>query len=318
VPLLDRVPGRPAGAIAAALVLTALAGCSAGSAAYPTTATTAPGRSPATTATPSVGDDTAQVQFARLEEQADARLGLFAVDTGTSRTLAHRADERFAFASTYKALAAGALLARTSDADLDAVVTWHEGDLVAHSPVTAQHVRDGLPLREVAQAAVTVSDNTAADVVLARLGGPAGLQGDLRALGDATTTIASGEPEVNDVDPGDVADTSTPAALAGSLRAYATGTVLAPDDRDQLVQWLRTASTGDDQVRAGVPQGWVVGDKTGHTGRYGHQADIAVVWPPGGRAPWVLAVLSDRAALDAPADPALLAAATRVVVAQWS
>jgi len=311
VPLLAHAPA----ALAAALVVTTLAGCSAAPAADGASpASTA--STPATPASPSTAA-AAEAEFSALEERYDARLGLFAVDTGTGRTLGHRADERFAFASTGKALAAGALLARTSDADLDAVVTWRAGDVVAHSPVTGEHVEDGLPLREVARAAVTVSDNTAANVVLARLGGPAGLQQDLRALGDATTTVASGEPAVNDVDPGELADTSTPAAMAGSLRAYATGTALSPDDRAQLVDWLRAGTTGDDQVRAGVPQGWVVGDKTGHAGRYGNQGDVAVVWPPGGRAPWVLAVLTDRAAVDAPSDPALLADATRVVVQQF-
>lgn len=297
-----------------ALLALLLAGCSTSA---PAAGDGSPPVPPATTlpdATASSDAAAAEAEFARLEERYDARLGLFAVDTGTGRTLGHRADERFAFASTYKALAAGALLARTSDADLDAVVTWRAGDLVAHSPVTGEHVEDGLPLRDLARAAVTVSDNTAANLLLARLGGPAGLQQELRGLGDEVTTVDSGEPAVNDVEPGDLADTSTPAAMAGSLRAYATGTALAPEDRAQLVAWLRAGTTGDDLVRAGVPQGWVVGDKSGHAGRYGNQGDVAVVWPPGGRAPWVLAVLTDRAAVDAPSEAALLAEATRVVV----
>ncbi|WP_369069622.1 class A beta-lactamase [Kineococcus terrestris] len=310
---------KPAALVPAALVLV-LAGCGAAvpdgepaTSAPATTSSTAPATPPATPdATPD--DAAAQERFAALEEEFDARLGLFALDTGSGRVLAHRADERFAFASTVKALAAGAVLAATTDEELDAVVTWDEADLVPHSPVTERRTRDGLPLREVARAAVTVSDNTAANVLLERLGGPAGLEADLRALGDATTEVEDVEPALNDVVPGQVANTSTPRALAEALRAYALGGALDDGDRAQLLEWLRGNETGDEMVRAGVPDGWVVGDKTGRSGDYGNLNDVAVVHPPGDRAPWVLAVLTDRPDVDAEPDPALVAGAARVVV----
>ncbi|WP_432543557.1 class A beta-lactamase [Kineococcus sp. SYSU DK002] len=294
-----------------------LAGCGSGTAASVSSPATSP--APAATAAPGPSDGdarTAGLRFEELEREFDARLGLFAVDTGSGKTVTHRADERFGFASTYKALAAGALLAETTDAELDEVVTWTAGELVAHSPVTEQHTGSGLPLREVAGASVTVSDNTAANVVLERLGGPAGFEADLRALGDGTTEVQNVEPEVNDIAPGDPEDTSTPRAMATSLRAYAVGDALEPGDREQFVQWLRANTTGGEQIRAGVPQGWQVGDKTGHAGVYGNQNDIGVIWPGEGRAPWVVAVLTDRADVDAESDNALLARATEVVVAE--
>ncbi|WP_432543725.1 class A beta-lactamase [Kineococcus sp. SYSU DK002] len=305
----------------AALVLV-LAGCGSAPAADGTAdaaddAAAAPPAPAVTSSAPAAtAPDRAGERFAQLEREFGARLGVFAVDTGSGRTVAHRAGERFGFASTYKALAAGELLAATTDAELDAVVTWTADELVAHSPVTGRHVGSGLPLREVAGASVTVSDNTAANVVLERLGGPAGLEARLRALGDATTEVEHGEPEVNDVAPGDVEDTSTPQALATALRAHAVDGALEPADRAQLVEWLRGSTTGGGLIRAGVPAGWVVGDKTGRTGTRGSLNDIGVVWPGGDRAPWVLAVLSDRADVDAEPDEALLAAATGVVVAE--
>ncbi|WP_432491293.1 class A beta-lactamase [Kineococcus gypseus] len=313
-----RRPATPA-----ALVLLLVACTSPGAGTAGSGAGSGPSRGPGGASAPAASapapggpsaEDAAAAEFEELERRFDARLGLFAVDTGSGRALAHRADERFGFASTLKALAAGALLQRTSDAELDEVVTWSAGELVPHSPVTERHAGSGLPLREVARAAVTVSDNTAANVVLERLGGPARLEADLRALGDATTEVVDAEPELNDVAPGEVENTTSPRAVAASLRAYALDGALAAGDREQLVKWLRGNTTGDELVRAGVPAGWVVGDKTGRAGVHGSLNDVAVLWPPGGRAPWVLAVLSDRADVDAEPDPALVAAATRVVV----
>ncbi|MFI2667048.1 class A beta-lactamase [Micromonospora carbonacea] len=251
-------------------------------------------------------------ELVALERRFDARLGVYAVDTGTGRTLAYRADERFAYASTIKALAAGALLARTSEAELDRVVRYDRADLVPHSPVTQRHVSDGMTLRAVADAAVRHSDNTAANLMFTELGGPAGLGRALRGIGDTVTNPTRTETSLNEAAPGDVRDTSTPRALAGSLRAYALGDVLSPADRGVLVDWLRRNTTGATLIRAGVPAGWQVGDKTG-AGGYGTRNDIAVLWPPDG-APVVLAVLSRRDAKDAQPDDALIAEAARVAL----
>ncbi|GAA4986848.1 class A beta-lactamase [Kineococcus glutinatus] len=303
---------------AAAVLVLALAGCTGDATDGGAGSATAAGPSASPTAAPTStstgGVAATDGGFARLEQRFDARLGLFAVDTGSGRTVAHRADERFAFASTVKALAAAAVLGETTDAELDAVVTWDAGELVAHSPVTGLHVDGGLPLRAVAEAAVTVSDNTAANVLLDRLGGPGGLEERLRALGDATTEVDNWEPELNGYVPGDPQDTSTPRAMATSLRAYAVGDALEAGDREQLVRWLRANTTGDGLIRAGVPDGWVVGDKTGRAGVHGNLDDIGVVWPAGGRDPWVIAVFTDRADPDAGSDEALLAEATELVV----
>ncbi|MER7889972.1 class A beta-lactamase [Micromonospora sp. NPDC094482] len=254
----------------------------------------------------------AEQEFRRLETAFDARLGVHAVDTGTGRSVRYRADERFAYASTFKALAVAALLDRTSTADLDRVVRYPRADLVAHSPVTEKHVAVGMPLRDLADAAIRYSDNTAANLILRRLGGPRGFEEALRRLGDTTTEAARYETALNEATPGDERDTTTPRAFADDLRAYAVGTALSDEDQDLLNGWLRGNTTGDGLVRAGVPDGWVVGDKTG-SGGYGTRNDIAVLWPPEG-APIVLAVMSSRSGKDATYDDALIAQATRVAV----
>ncbi|MGC4813078.1 class A beta-lactamase [Micromonospora sp. DT228] len=253
-------------------------------------------------------------EFQRLEQTFGARLGIYAVDTGTGRTVRHRPDERFAYASTWKALAAAEVLDTTTDAELDRVVRFSARDLVAHSPVTGTHVAEGMSLRALADAAVRYSDNTAGNLLLRHLGGPQGFEAKLRALGDTVTDATRYETALNEATPGDPRDTSTARALVGDLRAYTVGDALTPADRDVLRGWLRGNTTGAALVRAGVPAGWVVGDKTG-TGGYGTRNDIAVLWPPD-RAPIVLAVLSSRGTRDATPDDALIAQATRVVVAQ--
>jgi beta-lactamase class A len=297
-------------------VLAVLAGCSAGAdrPAAPPAPAGPTALTPSAPASPVAepGDATAAAAFAQLERDFDARLGVHAVDTGSGRTLAHRADERFAYASTFKALAAAAVLDRTTPAELDAVVPYTAADLAAYSPITERHTGTGLSLRALCDAAVRYSDNTAGNLLLAHLGGPAGLDAALAALGDDVTRVERTEPDLNEAVPGDDRDTTTPRAIAGDLRAYALGDALDADDRALLVGWLRANTTGAALIRAGVPAGWEVGDKTGN-GAYGTRNDIAVLWPPD-RAPIVLAVMSSRAEQDAEHDDALIARAAAVVV----
>jgi beta-lactamase class A len=299
---------RLATALLTASTLLSLAACDTGD-----TTEGRPTPTPEATLTPSPAADQ---EFQRLEQQFGARLGVYAVDTGTGRTVEYRADDRFAYASTWKALAAAEVLDGTTDAQLDRVVRYAAKDLVTYSPITEKHVGEGMSLRALADAAVRYSDNTAGNLLLRHLGGPAGFESRLRALGDPVTDAARYETALNEATPGDRRDTSTARALAGDLRAYTLGEALEPADRDVLRGWLRGNTTGAGLVRAGVPAGWVVGDKTG-TGGYGTRNDIAVVWPPD-RAPIVLAVLTSRDTKDATPDDALLAQATTVVIAQLS
>ncbi|MFE5828073.1 class A beta-lactamase [Streptomyces erythrochromogenes] len=265
--------------------------------------------------TPHTADATnpAAKSFKQLEQDLHARMGVYALDTGTGREIAYRGNERFAHASTIKALAVGILLQRASDADLDTVVSYRPEDLQKYAPITSQNVATGMSLRDLAIAAVQYSDNTAANLVFDKLGGPAGLQQALRSLGDTTTNTDRPEPALNEATPGDPRDTSTPRALATDLRSLVLGDVLSSSRRQLLTDWLLRNTTGGPYIRAGVPAGWKVGDKTGNGG-YGTRNDIAVVWPDGGRSPIVIAVLSDRDKTGAASDDALIATATKAAL----
>ncbi|MFD7325733.1 class A beta-lactamase [Streptomyces sp. NPDC059875] len=255
--------------------------------------------------------------FQDLERRYGARLGVYAVDTGTGREVAYNDGQRFAYASTFKALAAGAVLKKYSLKGLDRVITYSRGDLIAHSPVTEKHVEAGMSLGALCDAAVRYSDNTAANLLFDALGGPEGLDAALEEIGDDVTRMDRREPELSRWAPGEKRDTSTPRALAGDLRAYVLGDVLGPDERARLTTWLRTNTTGDELIRAGVPRGWVVGDKTGTGSFYGARNDIAVVWPPDA-APMVMAIMSNRPDKDAGHDNRLIAEAASVVAATLS
>lgn len=313
-----------AGTLATAMLLT---GCTAGgqgetgtftppasvsASAGDSAGTTAP--NPATTAaadTPST-----RAAFAALESEYGARLGVFAVDTsgtsGSETTIAYRSGERFAFASTYKALAAGILFKQSTEAELDRAIHFSQSDLVDYSPVTENRVADGMTVRAIIAAALQYSDNTAANLMLDQLGGPAGLTESLRSLGDTTTRVDRPEPGVNEALPKDPRDTTTPSAIAGDLRSFLLGGALAPPRRSEMTTLMLGNTTGAPWIRAGVPSTWKVADKTGNAS-YGTRNDIAVAYPPG-RAPIVIALLSDRGSVDASSDDELLADATRVVV----
>ncbi|MBB5939580.1 class A beta-lactamase [Streptomyces zagrosensis] len=251
-------------------------------------------------------------EFQALERKFDARLGVYAIDTGTGRQVKHNDGERFIYASTFKALAAGAVLRKSSMDGLDKVIKYSKKDLIANSPVTEKHVKTGMTLGALCDAAVRYSDNAAANLLLEELGGPKALDATLEELGDNVTQMENYETKLSDWDPKSPRDTTTPRALAKDLRAFVLGNALHKPERAQLTKWLRTNTTGDEVIRAGVPKNWVVGDKTGTGSNYGARNDIAVVWPPDS-APIVMAILSNRHKKDAEPDNKLLAEAAKVV-----
>ena len=255
-------------------------------------------------------------RFAALERRRDARLGVMAIDTGSGATLGYRADERFALASTVKVPLAAVVLDRLSARDLEQRLFWTEADLVDYSPVTELFVEDGMTVRQLVDAALTLSDNTATNVLFDLVGGPAVVDEHLAGLGDRVTSVDRVEPHLNDWRPGEVRDTSTPRALATVVRNLLLGDALDPDDRRLLDDELGDSLTGARLVRAGVPAGWLVGDKSG-TASYGTRNNVAVVHPPG-RAPWVVVVMTSHDEAGAGTDDVLVAQAARVLVDHWS
>ncbi|WP_420105630.1 class A beta-lactamase [Herbaspirillum huttiense] len=242
--------------------------------------------------------------LSRLEADIGGRLGVSLVDTAGGRHWGYRADERFPMCSTFKFLAAAAVLRRVDEGkeQLARRIVYRQQDLVPYSPTTGKHTGgDGLSLAQLCEAAITLSDNTAANLMLESMDGPAGMTRFVRSLGDELTRLDRNEPTLNEAVPGDPRDTTTPAAMTADLRQLVLGNALTPPSRQQLAQWLVANQTGNKRVRAGLPKGWKVGDKTG-TGRLGTANDVGVVWTEKG-APLLFAVyLTENAATDARRD----------------
>jgi beta-lactamase class A len=227
--------------------------------------------------------------FARIEAESGGRLGVAVLDTGSGGLAGHRIDERFPMCSTFKALAAAAILSRVDAGkeQLSRRIRVEQKDILSYAPVTKQHIGQDMSIAELCDASVSLSDNTAANLLLASMGGPSAITALARTLGDELTRLDRIEVELNEGTPGDPRDTTTPAAMARNLRALTLGTVLSAASRDQLIAWLVGCKTGDAKIRAGLPKTWRVGDKTG-TGGHGSSNDVAVIWPEG-RAPVIVA-----------------------------
>lgn len=204
------------------------------------------------------------------------------LDLATGRRITHRGDERFAMCSTFKFLATALVLARVDrrEESLDRRLTFTERDLVTYSPVTKARVgAPGISIEETCDAAMTWSDNTAANLLLASFGGPPALTAFARSLGDPVTRSDRIEPDLNEALPGDPRDTTTPLAMAENVRQLVVGDALRAPSRERLTAWLVANKTGDARLRAGFPKAWRVGDKTG-TGGQNTTNDIAIAWPP--------------------------------------
>jgi len=226
-------------------------------------------------------DRAIQQQLADLESRHGGRLGVAILDTASQRLITHRGDERFALCSTFKCLAAAHVLARVDrqQEDLSRRIVYSAEQLVAYSPTTELHVGgQGLSVGSLCEAAMTLSDNTAANLLLDSMGGPEGLTAWLRSIGDTRTRLDRREPDLNENRPQDLRDTTTPVAMLHTLNTLVLGDELTLPSRDQLTAWLVNNQTGDKKLRAGVPGGWRVGDKTG-SGSNNASNDVAVIWP---------------------------------------
>ncbi|WP_272496910.1 class A beta-lactamase [Actinomadura terrae] len=255
-------------------------------------------------------------KFAALERRYGVRLGVYAVATNSGAALAYRADERFAFCSTFKTLAAAAVLHNNPLSHLEKRVTYTRADVNSISPITKDHIGTGMTIQRLCEAAVIYSDGTAGNLLMRDAGGPAGLTAYMRRLQDSVSRMDNYEPELNRDRPKDPRDTTTPHAIATDHRRLVLEDALPPEKRALLRGWMERGVTGAARIRAGLPKGWRLAHKTG-TGDYGRANDVAVVWPPG-KAPFVLAVMTDRDGYSTPPKEAAIAEATRLVVSEFS
>jgi len=274
----------------------------------------------ALTAFPSLAfADDATAAFDALERRHGGQLGIAALDTGTGRSLGHRADERFPMCSTFKFLAAGIVLTRVDGGEesLDRRVIYASSDLVTYSPETQKHADGrGMTMAEICAAAMTLSDNTAGNLMLASFGGPPALTAFARRLEDRVTRLDRNETSLNEALPGDPRDTTSPRAMLSDLHRLLLGTDLSEIARAQLTAWMVANTTGAKRLRAGFPASWRVGDKTG-TGNHGAANVVAIAWPPG-RLPVLAAVYYKESQASDEARNTVIADVGRVIAALFA
>ncbi|MFJ4691600.1 class A beta-lactamase [Streptomyces sp. NPDC088766] len=250
-----------------------------------------------------------------LEEAHGARLGVFAYNVRTRRSVRHRAGERFPVCSLFKVLAVAAVL-RDLDRDGEVLarrIHFTDDDVVDNSPVTEGHVADGMTVAELCDAAIRRSDNTAANLLLRELGGPAAVTRFARSIGDRATRLDRWEPELNSAEPWRVTDTTTPYAIGCSYARLVLGDALATGDRQRLTDWMLANRTSDNRFRAGLPPTWTLADKTGG-GWYGANNDAGIAWTPDG-VPVVLVVQVTMADREAAYDHDLIVETARLLAA---
>ncbi len=250
-----------------------------------------------------------------VERRLGGRVGVALRDMDSGVTWEHRADERFPVSSTFKSLLCGAVLARVDAGaeTLDRRVTYATETLVQYSPVTEIHVQDGMTIADLCEAAVTISDNTAGNLLLETVGGPEGLTAFLRGIGDEVTRLDRWETDLNEGKPGDPRDTTTPNAVLSTLSALLFGEVLSEASRRQLADWMVADQVADALIRASLPESWTIGDKSG-AGGFGFRSIIAVIWPPEG-GPFLASIYMTGSKADFPTRNEVIAEIGRAMIA---
>lgn len=269
------------------------------------------GRTARLAAKPAV--DGIAAQLAALERRHGGRLGVAILDTGSGRRASYRGNERFLMCSTFKLLLAAAVLKRVDDGieKLDRRIVFGKDVLLDWAPLTRQHVgTPGMTVSELCEAAITQSDNTAANLLIASIGGPMAVTRYARNLGDRFMTLDRIEPALNPC------DTTTPSAMLGDMQKVLLGDALSQTSRERLTHWLLNCKTGLQSLRAGLPSCWKAGDKTGQWDGNGAGAnnDIAILWPPR-RKPLLVTAYYMNQTTDPVGRKAVLAEVGRIVAA---
>ena len=254
--------------------------------------------------------------LAVLEASSNGRLGVCAVDTANNKMLCYRATERFPLCSTFKVIDVAAILKKsmTDPGFLKKRITYTKLDLTPYwNPITEQHIDQGMTIEERCAATMSYSDNSAANFLTNQLGGPNAVTAFAQSIGDSTFRLDHLEGDgLGTAIPGDLNDTTTPEAMTKSLKTIMLGNVLPSNLREQLQTWFKANTVGDTCIRAGMPIGWTVGDKTG-SGDYGTKNDIAVLWPSQG-SPIVLSIYFTQFKKEALKRDDVIATTTRIVM----
>ncbi|HLB34672.1 MAG: hypothetical protein A3F67_10630 [Verrucomicrobia bacterium RIFCSPHIGHO2_12_FULL_41_10] len=253
--------------------------------------------------------------FTELEASSGGHLGVSAINTANNKIVQYHAEEHFPFQSTFKVMVVSAIL-KKSMADpqlLQQKVTYKKEDLLSWSPITEKHLTDGMTVSELCAAAIIFSDNAAVNLLINKLESPQAVTAFARSIGDDQFSLEDREGNLNSA-PGDLRDTSTPAAMAKSLQKLALGNILGASQQKQLVTWMTDCTTGYARIHAGVPIGWIVADKTG-SGDYGITNDIGIIWPPN-CPPIVIAIYFIQNKKDALRRDDVIASATKIILSE--
>jgi beta-lactamase class A len=258
-----------------------------------------------------------QEKIKNLEKSFDGRIGVYAINTNNNQIIAYRADERFPLQSTFKMIGAAALLKQsTTDRSLlREKIHYTKNDLISWHPITGKYVGSGMTLEALSEAAVSYSDNTAINLIMKKIGGPIAVTNFAHSIGNKSFNIEHYEADLNS-NPNNEQDTSTPKDMAISLQKLTLGNILTAPQRAQLVTWMRNNTTSYKRIRAGVPIGWVVADKTG-SGDYGISNDIGIMWSPQSK-PIVLAIYTAQNKQDANRREDLVAATTSIILDEFA
>lgn len=219
----------------------------------------------------------------QIESQLNARVGYVQLDFSNGLLIeGYRSQERFPMMSTFKVLLCSAVLSRVDSGleQLDRRIRYRQSDLIEYSPVTKEHLSEGMTVAELCNATITMSDNTAANLLLSSIGGPKELTKFLRKVDDQTTRLDRWEPMLNESLPEDERDTTTPEAMSKTLFTLLTGKALTASSRQQLIDWMEADKVGGPLLRSVLPKGWFIADKTG-AGEHGSRGIVAVLGPDG-------------------------------------
>ncbi|MCY1037205.1 class A beta-lactamase [Staphylococcus nepalensis] len=260
------------------------------------------------------GNTASAKTFEQIEQDNDTIVGVYGVNTANGKHIQHRSDERFAFASTYKAIASGILLQNTATSTLNKKIDIKKDDIVANSPVTEKYVGSQMTLKALIQASMLQSDNTANNKIINEIGGIKGFHEELKQLEDNISNPQRLEPELNLYDPTSTADTTTPKAAAMTLKHILTNEDMSKANRNLLKNVMIHNETGDTLIKAGVSKQAVVGDKSGQGLTYGTRNDLAFIYPKNQKEPIVLAIYTKKDGKDAKPNDKVIQMATKTAM----
>lgn len=230
----------------------------------------------------------------KVEDKYDANIGVYALNTATDEEITFNEDKRFAYASTFKALSSAMLLEKTPHNKLNKKVHVSKEDIVPYSPVLEKFINKDITIKKLIEATMLYSDNTANNMIIEELGGYKEVNKRLKSLDDKTTKPSRMEPELNNYNPKNNKDTSTPQAFGKTLNKLINDGRLSKENKTFLIDLMINNKSGDTLIKKGAPKNFKVADKSGQAITYASRNDVAFVYPKGESKPIVLVIFTNK------------------------